>query len=97
MIDLRNVRSLSDFQRNTKSHLRRLKQTGKPEVLTVNGQAEIIVQDASSYQELLDALEQAETLAGIRRGLDQANRGEGRSMRQAIEDIATRAGISLDE
>jgi len=97
MIDLRNVRSLSDFQRNTKSHIRRLKESGNPEILTVNGQAEIVVQDAGSYQELLDALEQAETLAGIRRGLDQANRGEGRPTRQAIEEIAARAGINLHE
>ena len=48
MIALQDIRSLTDFQRNTKSHLKRLKSTGRPEVLTVNGKAELIVQDAAA-------------------------------------------------
>jgi len=51
---------LTDFQRNTKLHLARLKKTGKPEVLTINGQAEVIVQSAKAYQELIDKLEEME-------------------------------------
>ena len=54
MIDLRNIYSLSDFQRNTREHVRRLKRTRRPQVLTINGRAELVVQDAGSYQELLD-------------------------------------------
>lgn len=56
MIDLRNIYSLSDFQRNAREHIERLKRTGRPSVLTVNGSAEIVVQDVASYQEVLDAL-----------------------------------------
>ena len=56
MIALEDIRSLTDFQRNTKSHLKRLKATGRPEVLTVNGKAELIVQDAAAYEETLDAI-----------------------------------------
>ena len=37
MIDLAEIHSLSEFQRNTRSHIRRLKKNGKPQVLTVNG------------------------------------------------------------
>lgn len=87
MINLKNIYSLSDFQRKTREHLRRLKRTRRPEVLTVNGKAELVVQDAASYQELLDALDQAEALAGIRAGLDSVARGEGRPAAQAIADI----------
>jgi hypothetical protein len=50
MIHLDDIRSLTDFQRNTKAHLRRLKSTGRPEVLTVNGKAEIIVQNAAAFE-----------------------------------------------
>ena len=60
MIKLHNIGSLTDFQRNAKAHLKRLKKSGRPQVLTVNGQAELVVQDAASYQKLLDELEQAE-------------------------------------
>lgn len=57
MIDLRDIYSLSDFQRRTREHIRRLERTGRPAVLTVNGRAKLVVQGAGSYQELLTALE----------------------------------------
>ena len=59
MIKPEDVRSLTDFQRHTREHVRRLKQTGRPEVLTINGQAELVVQHASAYQRLLEELERA--------------------------------------
>ena len=91
-IKLQNIGSLTDFQRNAKAHLKRLKKTGRPRVLTVNGQAELVVQDAASYQKLLDDLEHAEAVAGVRRGLESMKRGEGRPMRQALEDLGRRHG-----
>jgi prevent-host-death family protein len=57
MIDLNNIVSLTDFQRNAKQHIERLRDTGKPQILTVNGRAEIVIQDAASYQRLLDQAE----------------------------------------
>src|SRR2546425_2264475 len=60
------IRSLSDFKRNTSELLERLKKTGNPLVLAINGKAEIVVQDAEAYQELL---QRVETIEGIPRGL----------------------------
>jgi hypothetical protein len=60
MIRPEDIGSLTDFARNTKAHLRRLKRTGRPELLTVNGKAEVVVQSATSYQRLLEALEELE-------------------------------------
>ena len=57
MIRPEDIRSLTEFARNTKTHLKRLKQTGRPELLTVNGKAEVVVQSAAAYQRLLDDLE----------------------------------------
>ena len=50
MIDVRDIYSLTDFQRNTRRHIERLRRTGRPAVLTVNGAAELVVQDAEAYQ-----------------------------------------------
>jgi len=58
MIKLEDIGSLTDFARNTKAHLKRLKRTGRPELLTVNGKAEVVVQSASAYQHLIESLEQ---------------------------------------
>ncbi len=59
-IRMEDVASLTDFHRNSKIHLKRLKLSGRPEVLTINGKAELVVQDAAAYQRLLDAVERAE-------------------------------------
>ncbi len=69
MIDLREVRSVTEFQRNVKDYIGRLKRKKSPLVLTVNGRAELVVQDARSYQDLLDRVERAEALAAIRQGM----------------------------
>lgn len=69
MIGLNNVCSLSDFQRNTKRHMLRLKRSGKPAVLTVNGKAALVVQDAIAYQKLLEAADLASSVEILRRRL----------------------------
>jgi len=79
MINLsRDIHSLTDFKRNTTEFLQRLKRTKHPLVLTVNGKAELVVQDAESYQKLLDAVELLETLKGIKLGLEQIEQGKGK-------------------
>ena len=87
MIALEDIRSLTDFQRNTKAHLKRLKSTGRPEVLTVNGKAELIVQDAAAYEETLDAIR------GIQRGLDEMAAGKGEPARKVLDRIRTKYKI----
>jgi len=95
MIQLKNIHALSEFQRNSKDYIRKLKKSGKPVVLTVNGQAEVVVQSAEGYQKLLDDQQLLETIRGIGRGLEQAKRGEGRPMRALLEEIAREHGIAL--
>jgi hypothetical protein len=43
------------------------------------------VLDAGAYARLTEAVERAETLAGIRRGLDEFARGKGRPARATLE------------
>ena len=94
MIDLsKDIRSISDFKRNTNEMVARMKETGKPLVLTVNGKAELVVQNAAAYQRLLEEKEEAETLEGIRRGLDDVKHGRTKPARDAIEEIRKRRRI----
>ena len=93
MIDLREVRSVTEFQRNIKDYVGRLKEKKTPLVLTINGRAEIVVQDAESYQVLLDRLERAETLAAIRRGVEQTGRGEGIPLEEAEKRLRNKHGF----
>ena len=75
MVHLEDIHSLTDFQRNTKEHIQRLK-VSRPEVLTVNGKAEIVVQDAASYQKLLELIDRVEAIEGIQKGLESMQRGK---------------------
>jgi prevent-host-death family protein len=94
MIDLREIRSVTEFQRNIKDYVGRLKKNKTPLVLTVNGRAELVVQDAESYQVMLDRLDRAETLAAIKRGVDQFERLEGIPLDEAEKKLRAKHGFS---
>ena len=80
MIQLTDIHPLTEFLRNHKEHIARLKKAGRPEVLTINGRAEVVIQDAESYQKLVEAVERAEVVAGIRKGLESMRAGKGRAL-----------------
>jgi len=63
MLDLRQVFSVTDFLRNHKELIARVTETKRPVVLTVKGKPALVIQDADSFQELLDRLERAESNA----------------------------------
>jgi len=94
MIDLREVRSVTEFQRNIKDYVARLKKRKTPLVLTVNGRAELVVQDAESYQAMLARLERAESIAAIRQGHEDFQRGEGIPLEQAEARLRNKHGFS---
>jgi prevent-host-death family protein len=74
----RDIQSLSTFKRDTAKIIRQLKKTGQPMVLTINGKAELVVQDAASYHKLLEAKDRMEAIEGIRRGLESMKRNAGK-------------------
>lgn len=92
----RDIESLTHFKRNTAQLVAQLKATGAPMVLTVNGRAEIVVQDAASYQRLLDLIDRAEAVLGIRKGLEAMERGEGIPAGEAIAALRRKRGIPDD-
>jgi PHD/YefM family antitoxin component YafN of YafNO toxin-antitoxin module len=82
-----DIHPLTDFKRNTPEFLRRLKESGNPVVLTINGKAELVVQDAPSYQRLFDLAERLETIQAVKEGLGSADSGEGTPMDDVFDAI----------
>ena len=77
MLDLnRDINSLSNFKRNTPEFLRQLKETGHPVVLTINGKAELVVQDSVSYQKLIELADRAERMEALRASIDDMRAGK---------------------
>ena len=84
MFDIKkDIQAMTTFRRNPGKFMKHLKKTKKPLVLTINGKAEAVVQDAEAYQRLLDIAARAGSGEGIRQGVEDARQGK---IRAAGED-----------
>ena len=85
MIDVtQDIHSLTTFKRNSSGLMKRMKKTGRPLVLTVNGKAEAVLLDAAAYQEVARHLD---AVASIRQGLAQARKGMGRPANEVFDEL----------
>jgi PHD/YefM family antitoxin component YafN of YafNO toxin-antitoxin module len=88
MLDIgRDIKPLSSFKRDSVALIGQLKRTGRPVVLTINGKAAVVIQDAKSYQHMLELVDQAEAVVGIRKGLASMARGKGIPAEAAFEKL----------
>jgi prevent-host-death family protein len=88
MLDIANdIHSLSHFKRKTADLMKRLKKTGNPLVLTVNGKAEVVVQDAAAYQRLRELADKAEMLEFLHRSKADADAGRTVPAREFLESL----------
>lgn len=92
-VDLRNIHPLSEFQRSAKSFLETLKQTKSSIVLTVNGKAAVVVQDAESYQLMTERMELLESMLGIRKSLEEFDQGKGIALDDAFQSLREKYDI----
>ena len=77
MLDINSdIHSLSNFKRNTPEFIKQLKQTGHPVVLTINGKAELVVQDTASYQKLVELADRAEQMDALRASIEDMCKGK---------------------
>ena len=88
MLDIdRDINSLSNFKRNTSEFIRRLKETGRPVVLTINGKSELVVQDTASYQKLVEAAGRAAEMESLRVAVEEIKAGEGRPVEAMLAEM----------
>lgn len=78
----RDIQSISDFKRNTPDFVKQLQDTGQPVVLTMNGRASVVIQDAESYQNMTELLERAKTIEAIHEGLVDVAEGNVMSIEE---------------
>lgn len=94
MLDIsKDIHSLSDFKRNTTDFLEQMRGNGRPVVLTINGRAEVVVQDAVSYQRLLDRMDELEAAEGIKRGLADVEAGRVTPLRKFEREFREKRGL----
>jgi hypothetical protein len=64
-----------------------LKETGRPVVLTINGEADLVVQDDQSYQKLLEIAERAEEMEALRVAVEEMRSGQGVPAEQMLAEM----------
>jgi prevent-host-death family protein len=88
MLDLaKDIQSLSHFKRNTAEVMKQMKESGNPVVLTVNGKAAVVVQDAAAYQRLLALAERAEMMEFLREAKADADAGRTVPAREFLQSL----------
>jgi len=84
MILPNDIHTLDSFRRQAEQHVDRLKESGRPEVLTVDGKPAVVVQDATAYQAQMEKLQVLENLA---ESVRQAEAGQVKEARPAIQAL----------
>ena len=90
MFSTADIYTVSEFNRKASEHIRRLKATGRPQILTQNGKAAVVVQDAVAYEEMARLAANTESVAHVRRALREFISGQGRRFEEAFSELDAR-------
>lgn len=94
MVKLNESHPLSSFLRDHQAHIERLRATGEPEVLTVDGKAEVVIQDAAAYRAMIQALDAVESAEIVRRRLADVKAGkQGTPADIVLAEVRQRLGL----
>jgi prevent-host-death family protein len=93
MIRPSDIHSITDFQRNTKTYVEQVTQSKNPIAITVNGATQVVVQDTSTYQAMVDELEAARFIRAIREGEQSISEGRVRPAGDVFAEIRAKPGL----
>ena len=93
MLDTRNVHSLTDFLRNHKVHMARIKDSKAAEVLTVHGRPEAVLMGTATYEDIMDRLHHFEEIASIRADFARARKDNPPAETVSDEEMQRRRDV----
>ena len=89
----KDIQPMTTFRNHSAEIMQHLKDTKRPVVLTVNGKATAVVQDAEAYQRLLDLAAEASAAEGIRQGLEDLRNRRTRPAHAVFDEIRAEHGV----
>ncbi len=87
MYTTNDIYPVSDFNRKTSEHIKRVQETKKPEVLTVNGKAAVVMVDPESYDKLAQNQELLQTIKNIAIANEQHESGQTKPAKQVFQEL----------
>jgi prevent-host-death family protein len=94
MVRTSDIHSLTEFQRNAEAYIQEITRTKNPIAITVNGEAEVVVQDAASYQRMVDELDRTRLIAAILEGEADIAAGRVRDSDEVFAELENEFGVS---
>jgi prevent-host-death family protein len=89
----KDIQPMTTFRNHSAEILLHLKETKRPVVLTVNGKAAAVLQDAEAYQRLLDLAAEGSAEEGIRQGLEDMMHGRTKPAEEVFDELRAEFGI----
>jgi prevent-host-death family protein len=89
----KDIQPMTAFRNHSAEFMQHLRETKRPLILTVNGKAAAVVQDAEAYQHLLDLAAEASAEEGVRQGLEDVKHGRTRPASEVFDEIRAEYGI----
>ncbi len=93
MICPSDLRTLTDFKRNSAALLGVLASSHRPQILTVNGRPKAVLLDLETFECWASLIDRAGALEDIRRGLMDLEAGRTMSLDQFGKSLRERLGI----
>ena len=90
MFQSSDIHTVTEFSRKPAEHIKRLAKSKRPEILTVNGKAAVVVQDAETYEKMAKLAEYAQSIQNIRQALSET----GRPLAQFTNEFEAKHGIT---
>ncbi|MCY4361099.1 MAG: type II toxin-antitoxin system Phd/YefM family antitoxin [Gammaproteobacteria bacterium] len=90
MFQSSDIHTVTDFSRKPAEHIKRLTENKRPELLTVNGKAAVVVQDAETYEKMAALAEYAESVQSIRQAIAE----QGRPLDEFTAEFEAKHSIS---
>ena len=90
MFQSSNIHTVTEFSRKPGEYIKRLTESKRPELLTVNGRAAVVVQDAETYEKMATLAEYAESAESIRQAMSE----QGRPLGEFTAEFEASHGIS---
>ena len=90
MFQSTDIHTVTEFSRKPAEHIKRLSKSKRPEILTVNGKAAVVIQDAETYQKMASMANYAESIQNIRQAMSE----QGRPLDEFTAEFEAKHGIS---
>ena len=81
---LQDIKPLSIFKQKTAQIIAHIKATKRPTVITINGNAEVVVIDAETYQTMMNMLEYYANVKKIGKALEEVENGKAIAAEKAF-------------